>query len=139
MTPRLADGELEEIRERNDLVALVSEYTRLKKTGKNYSGLCPFHKEKTPSFVVDSGKQLYHCFGCGEGGDVFSFVMKIESLEFPEAIQRLADRVGYKPKYQQVRAGEGRGAANKEKIYRINQLAKDFYRKSLKISLLGPL
>ncbi|GFP38135.1 DNA primase, partial [Candidatus Hakubella thermalkaliphila] len=68
MTPRLADGELEEIRERNDLVALVSEYTRLKKTGKNYSGLCPFHKEKTPSFVVDSGKQLYHCFGCGEGG-----------------------------------------------------------------------
>ncbi|GFP32490.1 DNA primase [Candidatus Hakubella thermalkaliphila] len=137
MTPRLADGELEEIRERNDLVALVSEYTRLKKTGKNYSGLCPFHKEKTPSFVVDSGKQLYHCFGCGEGGDVFSFVMKIESLEFPEAIQRLADRVGYKPKYQQVRAGEGRGAANKEKIYRINQLAKDFYRKSLKETAFG--
>ncbi len=73
------------------LVDLVSRYVQLKKTGSNYVGLCPFHNEKTPSFTVSESKQLFHCFGCGEGGDVISFIMKIENLSFVEAVKFLAD------------------------------------------------
>ena len=83
-----------ELRSKADIVALVSEYVRLRKTGKRYVGLCPFHREKTPSFSVDPDKQLFYCFGCGEGGNIFSFLMKIENVGFPEAVEELAQKVG---------------------------------------------
>ena len=84
----------EEIRARVDLVELIGQHVRLQRAGRRYRGLCPFHQEKTPSFTVDPERGLWHCFGCGEGGDVFSFVMRAEGLSFPEAARRLADRAG---------------------------------------------
>lgn len=85
---------LEEIRDRADIVDVISQYMDLKKAGANYKGLCPFHGEKTPSFTVSPQKQIYKCFGCGEGGNVISFVMKMEGLSFPEACQKLGDQYG---------------------------------------------
>ncbi len=85
---------LDELSARNDIVDVVSQYVHLKKSGANYFGLCPFHNEKTPSFSVSSDKQIFHCFGCGEGGGVITFIMKAEGLEFRDAVKFLADRVG---------------------------------------------
>src|SRR5579864_882643 len=84
----------ERVKQQADIVRVVGEYVRLKKTGANFTGLCPFHPEKTPSFAVHPTKQIYHCFGCGVGGDVFKFVMMFEHLTFPEALERVAEKVG---------------------------------------------
>ena len=86
------DEVLEEIRQKADIVGLISEYVNLKKSGANYLGLCPFHNEKTPSFSVSPSKEFFHCFGCGAGGDVITFVMKFENLGFIDAVQFLADK-----------------------------------------------
>ena len=94
MTMKYSDQILDEIRNRLDIVEIVSEYVSLKGSGKSFKGLCPFHQEKTPSFVVDRDKQIFHCFGCGEGGNIFSFIMKIEKMNFPEAVKLLADKAG---------------------------------------------
>ncbi|MDY5576828.1 MAG: DNA primase [Lachnospiraceae bacterium] len=85
---------IEEIRSRNDIVDVVSDYVKLKKTGNTYFGLCPFHNEKSPSFSVNGQRQIFHCFGCGEGGNVYSFIMKYENYTFPEAVRYLAERAG---------------------------------------------
>src|SRR3990167_6753435 len=85
---------IREVLERADIVSTVSAYIPLKRAGRNYKALCPFHTEKTPSFVVNPDKQIYHCFGCAEGGNAINFVMKQERLEFPEAVRKMADRVG---------------------------------------------
>ena len=82
----------QEIRNANDIIDVVSQYVILKRSGKNFMGLCPFHKEKSPSFSVSPDRQYYHCFGCGKGGDVFSFIMEIERLSFREALEFLAER-----------------------------------------------
>ena len=84
-----------ELTDRNDIVEVVSSYVRLsKRSGANLFGLCPFHSEKTPSFSVSPDKQIYHCFGCGKGGGVINFIMEVENLSFPEAVEFLAKRVG---------------------------------------------
>ncbi len=88
------DSTLEEIKDRVDIVDLISEYVHLKKAGQNWKGLCPFHTEKTPSFTVSPAKQIFHCFGCGCGGDIFTFLVRYESLSFPEALNMLAKRTG---------------------------------------------
>ena len=85
---------IEEIKYRSDIADIISDYVKLKPAGTNYKGLCPFHNEKTPSFHVNTAKQIYRCFGCGEGGDVISFVMKVENLDFMDAVRLLADRCG---------------------------------------------
>src|ERR1700680_2680270 len=77
-----------------DIVRVVGEYVRLRKSGQNFSGLCPFHAEKSPSFAVHPVKQIFHCFGCGKGGDVFSFVMEMEKCAFPEAVRIVAEKCG---------------------------------------------
>ncbi len=92
MSDRIAEETINEIRQASDIVDIISEYVQLKKQGRNYSGLCPFHGENTPSFSVSTDKQVYHCFGCGAGGDVFSFLMEIEGLSFQEAAFKLADK-----------------------------------------------
>ena len=92
--PRYSDELLNEIFSQNDIVDYVSQYVKLKKNGRDYTGLCPFHKEKSPSFHVNQEKQLFHCFGCGIGGNLVQFVMKSEGLDFLEALKLMADRAG---------------------------------------------
>ena len=88
------DELIEEIRISNDIISVVGEYIQLKRKGKGFFGLCPFHSEKTPSFHVDPVKQLYYCFGCGNGGSVIQFVMGVENLDYIEAVKFLADKAG---------------------------------------------
>ena len=83
---RIKDEDIDALREQASIVDVISDYVQLKKAGRLFKGLCPFHDEKTPSFMVDPAKQLYHCFGCGEGGNVYTFLMKKEGLDFREAI-----------------------------------------------------
>ena len=89
-----AEELIEEVRSRNDIVDVISGYVRLQRKGSSYFGLCPFHSEKSPSFSVSPGKQMYYCFGCGAGGNVFTFLMEYENYTFPEAVKVLADRSG---------------------------------------------
>src|SRR3954469_3041087 len=82
------------VKQQADIVRIIGEYVRLRKTGQNFTGLCPFHSEKTPSFAVHAVKQIYHCFGCGAGGDVFKFVMEVDKCDFPEAVRTVAGKCG---------------------------------------------
>lgn len=116
--------ELEEIKQKIDIVNFISESLPLKKAGRNFKALCPFHGEKTPSFVVSPERQIWHCFGCQRGGDVFGFLMQMENLEFPEALEILAKRAGVKL-IRSFQASEQ--AKLKEKIFQINHLAGEFY------------
>ncbi len=92
---RIADDKIDEVRNATDIVEVISGYVHLKKRGKNYLGLCPFHTEKTPSFTVSAEKQMYHCFGCGKGGNIFTFLMEMDKISFVEAVRSLASKVRY--------------------------------------------
>jgi len=127
MSRSLKEGEVEELTSHTDIYSVASGYVKLKKSGKSYSGLCPFHKEKTPSFSVDQTKQLYHCFGCGEGGDIISFVEKIENMDFIESVEFLANKVGYKLKYN-LSGGSRESGKVRNKLYEINELAEKYYQ-----------
>src|SRR5699024_7237631 len=94
MYTEIPESIIEEVRNENDIVDVVEEYVQLKKQGRNYFGLCPFHDEKSPSFSVTKDKQIFHCFGCGKGGNVISFMMEIESFSFLESVNYLASRAG---------------------------------------------
>lgn len=124
MSYTINDEIIEKVRDASDIVDIISRYVALKKSGSNYVGLCPFHNEKTPSFTVSHPKQLFHCFGCGEGGDVISFIMKMENLTFPEAIKYLADISGIPLEEKKV---DKKLEKEKEKIYEINKEAARFY------------
>lgn len=120
---------IDQIQEKTDIVELISKYVPLKKTGRNYKAPCPFHNEKTPSFIVSPDKQIYHCFGCGAGGNAFSFLMRIENLQFPEAVEVLAEKAGIVvPKSASARQNEDPLAA---KIYAINEAACQFFQDCL--------
>lgn len=113
-----------QIREKIDLVSLISEYIPLKKAGANFKANCPFHQENTPSFVVSPERQIWHCFGCGKGGDAFSFLMEYENMEFPEALRVLAKKAGVTLKESSYEKGI---SSQKEKIFKLNSLASKFY------------
>jgi DNA primase len=120
---------IDQIQEKTDIVELISGYAPLKKAGRNYKAPCPFHNEKTPSFIVSPDKQIYHCFGCGAGGNVFSFLMRIENLQFPEAVEMLAEKAGIVvPRSAGARQGEDPLAA---KIYAMNEAACGFFQDCL--------
>src|SRR5690625_5106741 len=93
MSRKIPEEIVNEVRAQNDIVEVISEYVQLTRRGRNYFGLCPFHEEKTPSFSVEQEKQLFHCFGCGKGGIVFTFIQEIEQINYVDAIQLLAKRV----------------------------------------------
>ncbi|MCR4427483.1 MAG: DNA primase [Firmicutes bacterium] len=128
---------IDRIRESIDIVSLVSEYVRLKKAGNRYVGLCPFHTERTPSFTVSPDRQLYYCFGCHAGGNVFSFVMKLEGLTFSEAVRRLGERAGIDPSRYGESDEERRARERREQLYEANRLAKAYYRQVLQKSRAG--
>ncbi len=127
---RYSDELIEEIRNSNDIVDIISQYVVLKRSGRNYFGLCPFHKEKSPSFSVSPDKQIFHCFGCGAGGNVFHFISKIENANFIESVQMLADRAGIL--LPTLDSGENtKKQLLKSKVYEINEIAAQFYHENL--------
>ncbi|MBI5208009.1 MAG: DNA primase [Candidatus Firestonebacteria bacterium] len=128
MSLRIAERSIEEIKDRSDIIEIISDYIPLKRSGTNYKGLCPFHNEKTPSFMVSQVKQIFHCFGCGEGGDVFKFIMKYENVSFIESVKILADRLGISLKEKE--AGN-QVLDKKEVLYDINHTLADFFHKTL--------
>lgn len=126
--PYYSDELIEEVRSRNDIVDVIGSYVRLKKKGSTYFGLCPFHNEKTGSFSVSPNKQMYHCFGCGAGGNVFTFLMQYENFTFGEAMQSLADRVGIELPQQEMTSAQRREADRRTRLLEINkEAAKYFY------------
>lgn len=128
MTLYIDDEIIQKVKEDSDIVNVVSEYVNLKKSGSNYVGLCPFHTEKTPSFTVSETKQYFHCFGCGEGGDIVTFIMKKENLEFLDAIKFLADKLGIEIEDKPARLNN---KEDKNKIYEINKIAARYFHDNL--------
>ncbi len=125
-------SQVDEVRGAADIVKVAGEYVKLRKAGQNFMGLCPFHQEKTPSFAVHPGKQIFHCFGCGVGGDVFKFVMLIENLTFPEALRRVAEKVGVKLR-DPAFGDEAHDELTRERagLYKLHEVAAKFYAAQL--------
>ena len=127
---RYSDELIDEIRNSNDIVDVISQYVVLKRSGRNFMGLCPFHREKSPSFSVSPDKQIFHCFGCGVGGDVIRFVSKIENLDFKQSIENLAEKSGI----TLPSLADGQDADRirlKEKVYQINKIAAQLFHENL--------
>lgn len=129
---RIPEEKIQEIRDRADIVEVVSSYLPLKRAGGgNHLGLCPFHAERTPSFNVNAARQIFHCFGCQVGGNVFSFVMRMEGLSFPEAARRLGERVGVIVEEEEPTPAETREREEIERLARVGEVACDFYHQLL--------
>jgi DNA primase len=124
----IGDDKVEEIRQRADIFEVISSHTQLKRAGRNYVGLCPFHQEKTPSFHVNTERQIFKCFGCQKGGDVIRFIMDVHGVTFPEALRQLADRYAIELPYQ---AGGQEGRGTREIILDLNGKAAQFYQSML--------
>ncbi len=122
-----SDELVEEIRSRNDIVSVIGSYIRLQKKGSNHMGLCPFHNEKTPSFSVSASKQMYHCFGCGVGGNVFTFIMEYENYTFLEALRYLAERAGIALPEQEYSEEQKRQADLKSRLLEVNKQAATYF------------
>ena len=133
----LSEEKISEIRDRSSILEVVSDYVSLKKAGKNYKGLCPFHSEKTPSFMVNEEKQIFHCFGCGEGGDVFTFLMKVGHFSFPQVVEELAKRYGIKLPPKEFSLAQKKEMARKELLFQINQIASEYFHDLLTRSKEG--
>ena len=128
---RYSEDLIEEIRNSNDIVDVISQYVILKRSGRNFFGLCPFHKEKSPSFSVSPDKQIFHCFGCGVGGNVIHFVSKIENLDFRETLELLANRANISLPTLDNSYQDNKKAILKSKVYEINEIAAKFYHENL--------
>ena len=130
MAGRFPSEWIDEVRDKSDIVSVVSEYVTLQKKGAKHWGLCPFHGEKTPSFSVDQEKQMFYCFGCHAGGNVITFVMNIEHMEFPEAVRHLAERA-HMP-IPELQRGEDTGPKkDRDRLYAALVEAAKFYHKTL--------
>ena len=128
---RYSDELLDEIKVKNDIVDVISGYVALKRSGRSYFGICPFHNEKSPSFAVSPDKQIFHCFGCGVGGNVFHFISKIEGVGFREAVEILANRANVALPVVASSDEEDRQYYLRSRIYEINKAAAMFYHKNL--------
>ncbi len=138
MANHIPDEKVSEIRHAVDIAEVVSETVLLKRAGKNLVGLCPFHAEKTPSFSVSPDKQIFHCFGCGSGGDVFGFVMKRDGISFVEALRTLARRGGIDIPERALSPEDQRRLQEREALFEINRLALEFYTGALRRDPAGP-
>ncbi len=138
MNGRIPEDIVESLRQQADIVEIVAGYVTLKKQGQNYTGLCPFHQEKTPSFVVSPAKQIFHCFGCGKGGNVFTFLMEQEGLTFQEVAEKLAGRYGIALPEKDSTPAQKEQDARMKKLRQINQWAMELYEQALKSKTGGP-
>ena len=132
-------SQVDEVRAAADIVKVVGDYVKLRKAGANYMGLCPFHQEKTPSFAVHPAKQIFHCFGCGVGGDVFKFVMMMDNLTFPEALRRLAEKVGVTLSDTFGDATYDANARVRAALYKMHEAAAKFFAGQLSGTAEGRL
>lgn len=128
--PRYSDEIIEEVRQTNDIVDIISQYVHLKRSGRNFFGLCPFHNEKSPSFSVSPDKQIFHCFGCGVGGNVFTFLTKIEGISFVEAVQTLAERSNIQLPTLTNNVDSAREEL-KAKVFKVNEFTAQYYHENL--------
>lgn len=131
--PYYSDELIEQVRSANDIVNVISDYVRLQKKGSTHFGLCPFHNEKTPSFSVSQGKQMYYCFGCGAGGNVITFLMQYENYTFQEALQALAQRAGIELPKQEMSEGARREADRRARILEVNKTAAKYFYAQLRM------
>jgi DNA primase len=128
----------DKVKQQADIVRVVGDYVRLKKTGKDFSGLCPFHQEKTPSFTVSPIKQIFYCFGCGKGGDVYNFVMELEKCEFPEAVKVVAEKCGIAiPRQKERSPAERQENQQRSQIVEMHREAQIFFAKQIESTLEG--
>jgi len=130
--PWYSEEQIEEVRSRSDIVSVIGRYVRLKRAGSGYTGLCPFHNEKTPSFHVNPARQMYKCFGCGVGGNVLTFVMEYENLTFPEAMEMLAQEAGIELPKQEMTAQQKQQESLRQTLLEINKKAARYYFALLK-------
>ena len=135
----IPDDKVREVAERLSIVEVVSEYVPLRRAGANYTGLCPFHAEKTPSFNVNPAREIFHCFGCGAGGNAFSFIMRIEGLSFPEAVKLMARKAGVEIEERQLTPAEKQAQSERQTFQHINDLAAGYYRSVLELKSDGAL
>jgi len=134
---RLPQGFADDVKNQGDIVRVVSDYVSLKKRGANYLACCPFHSEKTPSFTVHPGKGLFKCFGCGAGGSIFDFVMRIEGCGFPESVRIVAEKSGIPIPVVEETEDHKRIARDRESILRLNEWAAEFFQAQLNDSAAG--
>ena len=127
---RYSDEIIDDVRQSNDIVDVISQYVRLKRSGRNYFGICPFHNEKSPSFSVSPEKQIFHCFGCGVGGNVFTFLTKIEGISFVEAVQLLAEKANIQLPTLENNMDSAKEAL-KAKVYKVNEFTANYYHENL--------
>ena len=127
---RYSEEIINEVRQANDIVDVISQYMHLKRSGRNFFGLCPFHNEKSPSFSVSPDKQIFHCFGCNVGGNVITFVSKIEGLNFVETIQMLAERANIQLPILENNL-DSQKEELKDKVYKVNEFAAEYYHQNL--------
>jgi DNA primase len=128
---RIVKDDIEDLRRQADIVAVVGDYTTLKRAGKSHKGLCPFHTERTPSFTVTQDGNFFNCFGCGVSGDIYDFLMRIEGLEFPEAVEQLARRTGFQLRYEQMTAREQREVGQRSRLVAVTAAAAEFFTEQL--------
>lgn len=131
MVRSIPDDTIQRIKNTANIVDVISEHVVLKKAGRNHLGLCPFHAEKTPSFTVSPEKQIFYCFGCHTGGNVFSFLMQREGLSFPDAVRAVAAKYGIEVPDYHLTPAQKKQASEKEKLYRVNELAMQFFHENL--------
>ena len=127
---RYSDAFIDEVKVNNDILDIISQYVILKRSGRNFLGLCPFHKEKTPSFSVSPDKQIFHCFGCGAGGDVISFICKMENVNYREAIEILAEKAGIALPVSDD-SQDMKKEMLKKRVFEINEIVANFYHQNL--------
>lgn len=131
MSDFIPEDKLSEIKNAADIVDIIAEEVVLKKSGRNFLGLCPFHSEKTPSFSVSPDKQIFYCFGCGTGGNVFSFLMKLQGISFPEAAKKLAQRYGVEISTQSLSPEQKRRLNERDDLLSVNRLAMEYFKKNI--------
>jgi DNA primase len=128
---RILREDVETLRRQADIVRVVGDYTTLKRAGRSFKGLCPFHTERTPSFHVTPGDNFFHCFGCGASGDLYDFLQRVEGLDFPEAVESLARRVGYTLRYEELTARDRQALGQRTRLVRVTESSLAFFRAQL--------